>query len=66
MERVKLIAKLRAQRGLFDREQVRSVGLFGSRARDNQRPDSDVELLVEYESNARVSPVGGWAPGTPP
>jgi len=28
---------------------VRSLGLFGSYARDEARPDSDVDLLVEFE-----------------
>jgi len=58
MQRTELIAKLRAQRDLFDREQVRSVALFGSRARGDYRPDSDVDLLVEYRAEARVSLVG--------
>ena len=28
---------------------VRLVGLFGSFARGNQKPESDVDLLVEFE-----------------
>ena len=28
---------------------VRSVALFGSHARDEARPDSDVDLLVEFD-----------------
>lgn len=28
---------------------MRSLGLFGSRARDTARPDSDVDLVVDLE-----------------
>ena len=38
-----------------NREQIKSfgvlqIGLFGSFVRNEQRPDSDIDLLVEYES----------------
>ena len=55
MTRDQIIAKLRDQRDLFDTEQVQSVALFGSRARGDERPDSDVDVLVEYRPGARVS-----------
>jgi len=55
MTRDQIIDKLRDQRDLFDVEQVRSVALFGSRARGDERPDSDVDVLVEYQPNARIS-----------
>jgi uncharacterized protein len=31
---------------------LRSLALFGSRARDQSRPDSDVDLLVEFDGAA--------------
>jgi hypothetical protein len=55
MTREQIIAKLRDQKGLFETEQVRSVALFGSRARGDARLDSDVDLLVEYRPGARIS-----------
>lgn len=30
----------------------RKIGLFGSYSRDEQRPDSDIDLLVEFTDNA--------------
>ncbi|CAN5280353.1 nucleotidyltransferase [soil metagenome] len=55
MTRDDLIGRLKRQRSLFEREQVTSVALFGSRAHAADRPDSDVDLLVDYAPNARIS-----------
>ncbi|MEJ7812208.1 MAG: nucleotidyltransferase family protein [Gemmatimonadaceae bacterium] len=42
--------RLQEQRaGIQGRFGVRSLGLFGSYARDEARSDSDVDLLVEFE-----------------
>lgn len=35
------------------RWQIRQLALFGSVLRDDFRPDSDVDVLVEFEPNAR-------------
>jgi predicted nucleotidyltransferase len=32
---------------------VRKIGIFGSYARDEQRPDSDVDLIVEFEEGRK-------------
>ena len=37
------------------RYRVRELALFGSAARGDARPDSDVDLLVVFEDDARVS-----------
>jgi len=37
------------------RYRVRELALFGSAARGDARPDSDVDLLVVFEDEARVS-----------
>lgn len=37
------------------RNRIRHLGLFGSVLRDDFRPDSDVDVLVEFEPGARVS-----------
>jgi predicted nucleotidyltransferase len=31
---------------------VRSIALFGSRAREQSRPDSDIDVLVEFDGPA--------------
>ena len=36
------------------RSRIRRLSLFGSVLRDDFRPDSDVDILVEFESDARV------------
>jgi len=36
------------------RNHIRRLALFGSVLRDDFRPDSDVDVLVEFEPNARV------------
>ena len=37
----------------FDRFKVKSLAVFGSYAREEQQPDSDVDILVEF-----TAPVG--------
>ncbi len=34
---------------LHDRFKVRRIGVFGSTVKDQRRPDSDVDILVEFE-----------------
>lgn len=36
------------------RNKIRKLSLFGSVLRDDFRPDSDVDVLVEFEPEARV------------
>ena len=40
---------------LCKRFEVRELSLFGSALRDDFRPDSDVDILVSFEPQARVS-----------
>lgn len=50
MRRADVIALLAARRhGIATRFGVRSLSLFGSVARDEARPDSDVDVLVEFD-----------------
>jgi predicted nucleotidyltransferase len=37
------------------RNRIRHLGLFGSVLRDDFRPDSDVDVLVEFETGVSVS-----------
>jgi predicted nucleotidyltransferase len=39
---------------LCQRYRVRELSLFGSAARGEMRPDSDIDLLVEFLPNAQV------------
>lgn len=44
---------LRENESFFRSEfHVSKIGIFGSFARNEQRPDSDVDILVELDSNA--------------
>lgn len=40
---------------LCKKNKVRELSLFGSRARGDNRPDSDYDLLVVFDPNARIS-----------
>lgn len=40
---------LRENNAVLDRFAVRRIGLFGSYAKDRQRPASDIDLLVEFD-----------------
>jgi len=43
---------------LCRRHQVRELAVFGSAARGDARPDSDIDLLVEFQPEARVGLLG--------
>jgi predicted nucleotidyltransferase len=49
MELSDVIEKLRAGRGELTERGVRSISVFGSFARDEAGPESDVDLLVEFD-----------------
>ena len=55
LAREELLAKLRALRPQFEREGVAHMALFGSRARGDNRPDSDVDLLVDVQDEQKFS-----------
>ena len=40
---------------LCQRRSIRKLWLFGSVLRDDFRPDSDVDVLVEFEPEARIT-----------
>lgn len=50
MTREEVLTTLKAHRDDLVRFGVKSLRLFGSTARDEMRPDSDVDLLVSFES----------------
>ena len=55
-ERDEIIASLRvALPGLRKQWPIRSLALFGSRVRDDARPDSDLDVLVEFAEPVSLS-----------
>jgi predicted nucleotidyltransferase len=54
MTREEAIAVLAANRDALVARGVRHAALFGSIARDEGRPDSDLDILVELDPNAKI------------
>jgi len=52
MRRDEAIAVLRAHRTDLERFGIKSLALFGSVARDEAGPESDLDLLLEFEGGA--------------
>ena len=55
LDREELIAELKRLRPEFERQGVTHMALFGSRARRDNRPDSDVDLLVDLDDSRQLS-----------
>lgn len=55
LARDELVARLRALRPAFMSEGVTSMALIGSRARGDNRPDSDIDLMIEVDPNRKFS-----------
>lgn len=49
MKRDQVLAMLKEHEATLKKMGVRSLAIFGSVARDEARPDSDVDLLVDLE-----------------
>ena len=50
-----LFAKLRQQRSGLHELGVTSVSIYGSRARGDNRHDSDLDLLIDYDHSRKFS-----------
>lgn len=57
MDRREIIGKLRENEAALRARGVAHAALFGSYARDNNRPDSDIDILIDIAPQA---PVGLW------
>ena len=57
MNREEIIARLRENEATLRRRGVAHAALFGSRARGEQGPDSDTDIMIEIDPDA---PVGVW------
>jgi predicted nucleotidyltransferase len=52
MDRDRVINLLSKQRSRIDQLGVKTLSVFGSTARGESQPDSDVDILVEFEGKA--------------
>ena len=50
-----IIAKLRENEAALRARGVSHAALFGSRARGDNRPDSDIDIIVEFDPAAHVT-----------
>src|ERR1700722_18121930 len=55
MNREEIIARLRENEGALRQRGVAHAALFGSRARGDQRPESDTDIMVESDPTARIT-----------
>lgn len=55
MDRNEIIIVLREHEDELHRKGVAHAGLFGSRARGDVRPESDIDILIDLEPDARLS-----------
>src|SRR5690349_76504 len=55
MNRQEILAKLRENEGALRARGVSHAALFGSRARGDARPDSDIDIMVEFDPAAHVT-----------
>lgn len=54
MNRDEIIARLRENEASLRNRGVAHAALFGSRARGDQRPESDTDIMIEFDPEARV------------
>jgi len=48
------ISRLRPEKALLQEFSIRAIYLFGSVLHGQDRPDSDIDLLVEFEPEAQI------------
>ncbi|MFL6948934.1 MAG: nucleotidyltransferase family protein [Xanthobacteraceae bacterium] len=55
MTREEIISRIRSSATALRAEGVTKLAIFGSRARDDARPDSDLDVLIEVDPQAKFS-----------
>jgi predicted nucleotidyltransferase len=55
MNREEIIARLRENESTLRQRGVAHAALFGSRARGDQNPDSDTDIMIEFDPAARIT-----------
>src|SRR5215831_7363715 len=55
MNREEIIARLRENEDDLRQRGVAHAALFGSRARGDQRPDSDTDIMIEFDPMAQIT-----------
>jgi predicted nucleotidyltransferase len=54
MNRQDILARLRENEAALRARSVAHAALFGSRARGDNRPDSDTDIMIEVDPNAQI------------
>jgi len=55
MNREEIIARLRENEAALRKRGVAHAALFGSRARGDQRPEIDTDIMIEFDPAARIT-----------